>query len=188
MDAISAAAVSVDRIDPAQPGAVASRIPTAEELCAGYADRVFQFACMVAGDDVEAEDLAQIALERAVRALPRFDPRRGELGGWLWRIVVNAARDAGRAARRRQLLLERVRLQRTPPAADDIPLGISDERLLAAIRRLGPVHRALIGLRFGADLAYDDVGAALGLSPGAARVATHRALRTLRAALLEEQP
>ena len=36
--------------------------PSAEELCGLYADRVYQFATMIARDDVEAEDLAQIAL------------------------------------------------------------------------------------------------------------------------------
>lgn len=170
-----------------EPAAVPAAVPTPEELCAGYADRVHQFACMVAGDDVEAEDLGQAALERAIRALPRFDPSRGELAAWLWRIVTNVARDAGRAARRRQLLVERLHLRHSEPPPDDIPLGIADDDLLAAVRGLSPAHRAVIALRFGADLDFAGVGAALGISEGAARVATHRALKRLRAALLEER-
>lgn len=53
----------------------------------------------------DAEDLAQTALERAIRALPRFDPQHGEIEGWLWRIVLNAAGDARRGAKRRRLLM-----------------------------------------------------------------------------------
>ena len=54
-----------------------------------------------------------------------------------WRIVVNVARDAGRAAVRRQRLWERlVQLRSGWTGNDDIPLGISNDRLLEAIREL----------------------------------------------------
>jgi DNA-directed RNA polymerase specialized sigma24 family protein len=49
---------------------------SATELCERYAARVFQFATMVASTDLEAEDLAQSALERVVRGLPSFDPSK----------------------------------------------------------------------------------------------------------------
>jgi RNA polymerase sigma-70 factor (ECF subfamily) len=158
--------------------------PSPEELCALYADRVYHFATMIARDDVEADDLAQTALEKALRALPRYQPERGSLDAWLWRIVVNAARDAGRAASRRHLLTQRLaglRDDREP--ADDIPAGVTDGVLVAAVRRLTPLQRSAIALRFGADLEYRDVGAALRISPVAARVATHRALTALRGSL-----
>jgi RNA polymerase sigma factor (sigma-70 family) len=149
-----------------------------------YADRVFQFATMIARDDVEAEDLAQTALERALRGLPTYLPERGDLEGWLWRIVVNAARDAGRAARRRHLLTQRLAVLREGRApADDIPVGIDDDRLVAAVRQLTTLQRSVIALRFGADLEYRDVGLALGISTVAARVATHRGLTVLRSTL-----
>jgi RNA polymerase sigma-70 factor (ECF subfamily) len=164
----------------------AATVLTADELCDRYADRVYHFATMVARDAIEADDLAQAALERALRALPRFDPARGELSAWLWRIVVNVARDAGRAAQRRHLLFRRLAvLRESPPPDDGIPAGISDERLLAAVRRLTDLQRSVIALRFGADLEFSAVGAALGMSTGAARVATHRALTKLRGSLEE---
>ena len=125
---------------------------SASELCERYAARVYHFATMVAGSDLEAEDLAQSALERALRALPRFDGQKGHVEAWLWRIVVNVARDAGRAAARRQRLWERlVQLRPGWTGNDDIPLGISNERLVEAIRTLTPRQRSVLALRFGAD-------------------------------------
>ncbi len=50
---------------------------TAETLCSRYAERVYRFAAMVARNDIEAEDIAQEALERSVRKLGQFDTRRG---------------------------------------------------------------------------------------------------------------
>jgi DNA-directed RNA polymerase specialized sigma24 family protein len=85
------ASVAADRLSASEPAISLS----AGELCERYAARVYHFASMVAGSDLEAEDLAQSALERALRGLPRFDSRKGQVEAWLWRIVVNVARDAG---------------------------------------------------------------------------------------------
>ena len=156
--------------------------PSAQELCELYTDRVFRFAAMIGRNSQEAEDLAQDALERAIRGLHTYDPRRGELERWLFRIVVNAARDAGRVARRRQLVWDRLVALRPSEGAEsmDIADSLADETILAAVRSLKPRDRALVALRFGADLDYATVGAHMGLSAAAAQVATSRALAQLR--------
>ena len=162
-------------------------VPTALALCERYAQRVYRFAAMVSRGDVEAEDLAQDALERAIRRLKTFDPSRGTVDAWLWAIVLSAAADAGRGARRRHLLADRLRALsdrseaiQPPPA---IPVSSGD--LLAAIRELGPRDRSIIALRFGADLGYADVGVALDMTASAAGVAGRRALARLRSRLEE---
>ena len=156
--------------------------PSAQELCDGYTDRVYRFAAMVGRNSQEAEDIAQDALERAIRGLHTFDPNRGELERWLFRIVVNAARDAGRVAKRRQLVWDRLVSLRPSEGADsmDIADSLADETILAAVRSLRPRDRALIALRFGADLDFATVGAHMGLTAAAAQVATSRALAQLR--------
>jgi RNA polymerase sigma-70 factor (ECF subfamily) len=142
---------------------------------------------MVAAGDVEAEDLAQDALVRAIRNLDQFDARRGSVETWLWRIVVNAAIDAGRISTRRRLLWERFRSQPTTGEnVEDLALTrIRAAELLAAVRRLRPRERGMIALRFGAGLGFAEVGVAYGIGPAAATMATRRALNTLRI-LLEE--
>lgn len=180
---VTAASVGADR----PPASDRPATLSAAELCERYAARVYHFATMVAGSDLEAEDLAQSALERALRALQQFDSRKGPVEGWLWRIVVNVARDAGRAAVRRQRVWERlVQLRWGWSVDDDIPLGIDDDRIFEAVRTLTARQRSVLALRFGADLDHGGVAAALGISSGAAAVATHRALKALRQKLLEE--
>jgi len=128
-----------ERLAPGQPVEAGDHRPlTPEVLCARYAHRVYRFAAMVAAGDVEAEDLAQDALVRAIRNLGRFDARRGSVETWLWRIVVNAATDAGRVSTRRRLLWERFRSQPTPGEnVEDLALmRITAAALLAAVRRL----------------------------------------------------
>lgn len=159
----------------------------AEELCRTYAERVFRFAAMVAHGNAEADDIAQEALLKAIRKLDAYDPSRGSIETWLWRIVVNAARDAGRGARRRLALWERLtQLPGQGESVESIVLDrISDARLLEAVRRLPPRARTLIALRYGAGLDHAATGAAVGISAAAATMAVRRALHTLRTRLEE---
>jgi RNA polymerase sigma-70 factor (ECF subfamily) len=177
-----------DQLAPGPPVEARDDRPlTPEVLCARYAHRVYCFAAMVAAGDVEAEDLAQDALVRAILNLDQFDARRGSVEAWLWRIVVNAAIDAGRVSVRRHRLWERFRSQPTTGEnVEDLALmRITAAELLAAVRRLRPRERGMIALRFGAGLGFAEVGAAYGISSAAATMATRRALDTLRILLKE---
>jgi RNA polymerase sigma-70 factor (ECF subfamily) len=157
---------------------------TPEQLCAAYATKVARFASLAAGNDADADDIAQDALLKAVGALDRFDPRRGSMDAWLWRIVANTARDATRRARVRALFAETL-------AQDPVPTNVEDSAIeratasevYAAMARLGPRDRELLALRFGSDLSTAEVGAIVGLSAESARRAIGRALDRLRAAL-----
>lgn len=163
-----------------------TRTMRAEDFCTAYSERVFRFASMVSRGEVDAEDLAQDALERAIRALDSFDPVRGNMSAWLWRIVVRVAVDHGRLARRRHLLYDRLIRYREEPAATaspdpDVPAG----ELLAAVRRLPPRDREIVALHYGAGLSYIQVAEALGISPAAAGVAGRRAVARLRTMLTD---
>ncbi|HWW96028.1 MAG TPA: sigma-70 family RNA polymerase sigma factor [Vicinamibacteria bacterium] len=159
---------------------------TAERFCELYAPAVCRFAAMAARSPAEADDIAQEALLRAVRRLDRFDPLRGEVEAWLWRIVANVASDMQRAERRRLALwtrLSRVR-EVTIESVESLAIDhIDNQRLLASLRLLGPRDRTLLALRFGADLDLSAVGEALGMSEATAGRAVLRALEKLRSSL-----
>ena len=147
-----------------------------------YWPRAYRFAVMITGNDAEAKDIAQEALIKAWRQAGSYDPHRGTFDAWLWRIVLNVARDAGRAARRRMALWDRLRdHQPSPVDVESLALDhIDDQALLAAVRRLPKRPRTLIALRFGAHLAYREIGGQMGLSEAATLMATRRALAALR--------
>jgi RNA polymerase sigma factor (sigma-70 family) len=161
---------------------------TAEELCRAHAASVCRFAALVSPSSADAEDLAQEALLRAVRSLRGYDPSRGSIEGWLWRIVANAARDA--ASRRERWRDAVVRLgiatpHETESAEDTVLARLGDPVLRRELSRLPWRDRTLLALRYGADLDMHEVGAAVGLSGDSAARATRRALARLRARLLE---
>lgn len=164
--------------------------PAAEELCRVYAASVCRFAAMLAPTAADAEDLAQEALLRSVRSLRSYDAARGSFETWLWRIVVNAARDS--ATRRQRVRDVAMRLGMFAPrdaiSVEEVVLErMRDADLHAELRRLPLRDRTLIALRFGADLEMHQVGAAVGLSPDSAGRALRRALVRLRARLEEKR-
>ena len=159
---------------------------TAEELCRRYSASVCRFAALVASNTGEAEDLAQDALLRAIRAIDSYDPRRGTPEAWLWRIVVNASRDAARRRQRMGWLIDRIGLitLRETDSVETLALErLRDADLVAHLRRLPERDRALLALRYGLGLDTEEAGQAVGLSADSAGKAIRRALARLRARL-----
>jgi len=114
-------------------------------------------AAAVSGDREAAPDIVQEAFVRAVREL---DTYRGEsaLEGWLWRIVVNTARNHRRSLRPTAELTEETAAQ-TNGAGEGA--GVA-----AAIAALPERQRLVLFLRYYADLDYGSIAAALDISTG----------------------
>ena len=127
------------------------------------------------GDRGVAEDLAQTTLARAYVAWRRVS-RADDPDAYLRRILINTAH--GRFRRRR--VTEQP--GDPPERAVDGPADLVGERaaLLAALRLLPDRQRAVIVLRYWADLTDTQIAAALGCSPGTVRSQLSRALGKLR--------
>jgi RNA polymerase sigma-70 factor (sigma-E family) len=127
------------------------------------------------GDRWLAEDLAQTALASACTAWGRVS-RADDPDAYVRRILINASN--GHFRRRRQTEGDR-RLPEAP-AAD--PAALADQRsdLLTALRGLPPRQRAVVVLRYWADLSDAQVAALLRCSEGTVRSQAWRALAKLR--------
>jgi RNA polymerase sigma factor (sigma-70 family) len=117
-----------------------------------------------------AEDAFQETFLRALRAYPTLEHGR-HLRAWALAIARNVALDA---LRRRRLTSADV----PDLESVDEPLPYEEIRRLTA--GLPQKERAAVFLRYGYDLSYEDIGAALGSSPEAARQAASSGVRRLR--------
>lgn len=152
------------------------------EIEALYRSRFRAFLLSVTailGDGNDALDVVQDAFAVALRRRRMF---RGEgpLEAWIWRIVLNAARDRGRVRQREAhlMLTETATNGTTPDAEHDIRT-----RLLILPER----QRLAVFLRYYADLSYEQIGDVLGISAGTVGAALNAAHSTLRQNL-EEVP
>jgi RNA polymerase sigma factor (sigma-70 family) len=116
-----------------------------------------------------ADDAFQETFLRALQAYGRL--AHGEhLRAWVLTIAKNVAIDT---LRRQQPLAE----ARESPVEDERP---AFEELAPLTDGLPPKERAAVVLRYGYDLPYERIAAALGSSPDAARQATSTGVRRLR--------
>ena len=130
-----------------------------------------------------ADDVAQEVCMAVVTALPRYVDQGRPFAAFVYGIAGHKVADAQRAGfRDRSDATDEL-----PDRADD-GIGPEDAAIRAAeaadaaalLDRLPPAHRELLLLRVVAGLSAEETGAALGMSPGAVRVAQHRALARLR--------
>lgn len=151
-----------------------------ERLYRSHLERVFALCVRMTGDRVRAEELTQDAFVRAWERLPQF---RGEasFATWLHRLTVNVVLEARRRDRR----------SREEPDADDrVALAAArpaphGERLdlAAAVASLPPGARAVFALHDVEGYTHEEIGRALGITPGGSKAQLHRARRLLREVL-----
>jgi RNA polymerase sigma-70 factor (ECF subfamily) len=130
-------------------------------------------ACAITDSPDLGHDAVQEAFVRAIRSRGSYRAR-GSLEGWIWRIVVNAARD------RRVAAVEQVP-EGVPPEPADEGRGVLRE----AIAHLPERQRLAIFLRYFADLDQASIAQALAVRPGTVAATLHAARETLRESLEE---
>jgi RNA polymerase sigma-70 factor (ECF subfamily) len=142
-----------------------------------YFDRVLGYVRLRVRDEPTCEDITSTVFTTTLGQLQRFRGD-GTFAGWLFQIARNAVRDNQRRPAAAELPDDL-----TAPAPDLEERLVARERaalLRSAVALLTPEQQHLIGLRYGAGLAFDEIGAILGTTPGAARLRMHRTLEQLR--------
>lgn len=153
-----------------------------EEVWRLQRDRLWRVAWLIAGDADLADDIVAAAAARAWHGWGRRGVRDPE--AYLRRAVVNEATDRFRARRRdRRWIDRRLGDARGQRALDD---DVTDRADLAkALARLPVGQRAVVVLRYWADLSETATADALSISPGTVKSRTSRALAALAVELGE---
>jgi RNA polymerase sigma factor (sigma-70 family) len=143
-------------------------IPPFERFYEEHRSEVLRLLRRRLGAD-RAEDAFQETFLRALRAYGRLD--HGEhLRAWVLTIAKHVALDT---------------LRRTRPTSELVEEAVEDSRpayteLSDLTDGLAPKEKAAVVLRYGYDLSYEQIAAALGSSPDAARQAASTGVRRMR--------
>jgi RNA polymerase sigma-70 factor, ECF subfamily len=136
-----------------------------------------------------ADDVAQEVCIAILSALPRYQDMGRPFASFVFGIASHKVADAMRSAARLAVPTEDL-----PDGPDDRPgpeetavACVEAERARALLARLPAHQRKLVVLRVLSGLSAQETGHALGMSPGAVRVAQHRALARLRAIAVEDR-
>ena len=142
-----------------------------------YFERVLGYVRLRIRDESTCEDVASTVFTTALAQLRRFRGD-GTFAAWLFQIARNAVRDV-----HRRPAVVPLPEDATSPEPDLEERFLAHERaaeLHTLIRLLTPEQQHLLGLRYGAGLAFDEIGDIVGATPGTVRVRMHRILEQLR--------
>lgn len=146
-----------------------------------YEEVLFSYAERMTGRPDEAADIVQRAFIRGFRNLHRCrNPEK--VGGWLFRIAVNLAKDQLKGVRRREVSLEAagtVRSERGNPETGAERAEVRDE-VGDALQRLTPEQREAFILKHVEGWTYEDISERLEVSVPALKMRVHRAREALQ--------
>lgn len=185
--------------DPGTPGPyTVSNKPGEEEFLRDAARPVYNLALRLTGNPSDAEDLAQDALLRCLKALPGF---RGDSSAtsWAYRVTMNTWKNRVRSEKRRGFwkTLPLAALfgggdedaQTAEPPAGDAPLdsGLATaevgDAVQAALMTLDEESRAVVVLREIKGMSYEEISGTLALPEGTVKSRLFRARAALKAKL-----
>ncbi len=150
-----------------------------EEFVLARSGSLLRTALLLTGQNrAEAEDLLQLALERAYRHWARVhaagDPER-----YVRRILANASADRWRRLARRPE--QPLPAGDAGPSTPDLSAEVAErDFLLRALAQLPPRQRAVMVLRYFDDMTEAEIADVLGCSVGTVKSQVARALARLR--------
>ena len=147
-------------------------LPPFQEVLDRHGRDVYRVCVAVAGPG-HADDVYQETMLAALAAYPRLRDA-GVVRSWLLTIASRKAIDAHRVRAREPVPVPE------PDAGAAPERPGHDAELWAGVRELPDKQRLAVAYRFVADLAYREIGEAMGTSEEAARRNVFEGLRTLR--------
>jgi RNA polymerase sigma-70 factor, ECF subfamily len=142
----------------------------------------------ISGHYYAADDIAQEVCIAVLSALPRYQDMGRPFVSFVFGIASHKVADAMRSSARQAL--PTADLPDGPderPGPEETALAyLEAEWVRALLARLPAQQRELLALRVLFGMSAEETGRALGMSPGAVRVAQHRALARLRTLVAAE--
>jgi len=157
----------------------------AEAIFQRFSPAVFRLAASLLNDSEDADEVLQDTFVYALRNLKRYDPAKSAFQTWLFTIAISRCRNK----RRRKwlpviplswLLHEEPSSGPVRSVEDWLTVRGVKQELWTEIQALSPNLREALILRFVGNLAYGEIGLAVGCGAKAAESRVRTALATLR--------
>lgn len=153
-----------------------------------YVEAVYRYVYYRVRNEAEAEDVTSDVFFKALRAMPRYQPRQPFLA-WLYRIARNSVIDRMRRQRPQVAFEDALRHPGADRVVDpDAGLDLLSDKmaLRTAISQLTPLQQDVIILRYVEGLDTKEIGRIVGRRDGTVRGIEFRALGMLRQVLPRE--
>jgi RNA polymerase sigma-70 factor (ECF subfamily) len=151
-----------------------------ESLFNKHKNLVFRTSFLMLGNLHDAEDLLQEVFLEVHRSLRQYRPDKGAFTTWLYRITMNDCLNSKRKRRLQIVSFDDVTNLRHVFSETDIDF---DHSVQHAVNRLSPKLRAIVVLRYYAELSYAELTEVLEIPLGTVKSRLNQALHTLKGEL-----
>jgi RNA polymerase sigma-70 factor (ECF subfamily) len=159
-----------------------------DELARPHLNALYTLCLRVVGNEQEAEDLAQLALVKALEARHRFDSDRA-FKPWLFQITLNVCRDRLRTVWWSRILPLNKAPQETQPSPElRTEAAQRDAMVRHALSTLPRKYREAVALFHLEDMSYADMSEITGASVPALKQRVRRGLEMLGHAVRRMYP
>ncbi|QQO21418.1 sigma-70 family RNA polymerase sigma factor [Bradyrhizobium diazoefficiens] len=155
-----------------------------ERIVIGLRPKLHRYCARMVGSVVEAEDVVQEALTKAVEALPRVRAIENP-EAWLFRIAHNAALDFLRQRERRKVFETDEDVDMKADPVDEVFQRQAAAAALHTFMRLPVVQRSSVVLKDVLGYSLEEIGDVSGKSIPAVKAALHSGREQLRLVALE---
>lgn len=146
---------------------------------------MFRFACRYCGDRQDAQDVTQQACIKLARSIEQFR-FESAFSTWLYRLVVNCARDWHKAQRLRGFC-ERGGELEDVAAPDDAESAVLLRQVIALVEQMGEGFRESLVLVLGEGLTHAEAAAILEVKESTVSWRLHEIRKRLNAGLATER-
>src|SRR3989449_2140894 len=145
-----------------------------------HVEAVYRYAFYRVRTDAEAEDVTSEVFQRALVAMPRYEPRRPFLA-FLYTIARNIVTDRLRRQRPEASFEDAIAHPSDAPGPEEIAASMDDaRRLRRAIARLTPLQQEVVVLRFIEERSVKEIAQITDKPESTIRGLQMRALAALR--------
>lgn len=160
---------------------------TFEALFHQYKNLVYRVALLILDDRHEAEDALQEVFLLVFRSYHTYDPAKGAVTTWLYRITVNHCLKRRRKQKFLMVSLDSVFFFLSPHPPSMLDEYADKDEIEQAMARLGDSFRIVLILRYFLDLSYDEISQVLQIPLGTVKSRLTRALKILQREIRKER-
>ncbi len=153
-----------------------------------YQNMVRKTATGIMNDGGYAEDVVQDVFVSAWKSRHSFDPQKGKLATWLYRITVNQCTRCRKKRGLEGASLEDAQAHGFQPSTTDksstrppdLEEYVEYDRMMVAVQSLNGNHRPVVVLRYVHDLPYSEIAQVLEIPLGTVKSRLNEAIKILR--------
>lgn len=144
-----------------------------------YKNMVYKTALLLLNSAEDAEDALQEVFMQVHKSRHSYDPSRGAVSTWIYRITVNHCTSRRRKSAWRAWIWQRLH-PLSPSHAPSPEEQLGDTAVRFATQQLNDKLRTILILRFYNELSYEEIAEILEIPVGTAKSRVNFALATLR--------